>query len=184
MASSTTTQHGATANRRRSSSGGARRASSRRDSGRPARPARTRSVRETPPARRGFHVPTRRLLAALALASVAFTIWSFYPVARVHYVEEREHARLHAELESIQARNARLSKQVARLRTPEGVEDEARETLGLVKQGEHPVVVLDTNADPAASTVSKVPEVDTEEPASAPRGPWTPVLDLVFGVHE
>ena len=118
------------------------------------------------------------------MAAVVFTAWSFYPVARVHYIEEREHARLQAELSSLKARNARLSKQVARLRTPEGVEDKARETLGLVRQGEHPVVVFDSSADPAASTGSTIPKVDTEEPALAPKGPWTPVLDLVFGVHE
>lgn len=129
-------------------------------------------------------LPTRGVFILVVLGGLAFTVWSFYPVARVHYVEEREHARLHAELTSLEQRNARLSKEVARLKTPEGVEDEARETLGLVKQGEQPVVVLDSSADKNASTASKVPTVDVEEPVSAPKGPWTPVLDLIFGVHE
>jgi cell division protein FtsB len=124
------------------------------------------------------------VLAAAVLAALAFTIWGFYPVARVQYREERERARLRAELASLHARNERLGKQVARLRTPEGVEDLARENLGLAKQGEQVGVVLDSSAGTATSSASKVPDIDTDEPVTAPSGPWTPVLDMVFGVKE
>jgi cell division protein FtsB len=112
---------------------------------------------------------------------LAFSVWSFYPVARVQYREERQKAKLEAEYTALKERNARLSKAVARLRTPEGVEDVARENLGLVKQGEHAVVVVDPNAD---TTTAAGPVIDSEPEVSAPRGPWTAALDAFFGYHE
>ncbi len=118
----------------------------------------------------------------MIVAAVAFTLWSFYPVLRVQYREEREHARLHAEYASIQARNTRLQKQVARLQTTEGIEDEARGD-GLVLPGEHPVVVTDSSKPATQTIAEKAFRVEPEESVKAPRGPWTPVLDFIFGVE-
>ena len=119
----------------------------------------------------------------LLLVVVAATLWSFYPVARVQYREERAYAQLKAEYDSVQARNARLKKQVARLETNEGVEDEARED-GLVLPGEHPVVVTDKSQPATLAVAAKDFRVEPEQPVEAPRGPWTPVLDFVFGIQE
>ncbi len=123
------------------------------------------------------------MLALVVLTAVGFTIWSFYPVLRVQYREEREYARLKAEYESVQARNARLQKQVAHLQTMEGVEDEARED-GLVLPGEHPIVVTDSSQPPTQTMAQKDFRVEPEEHVEAPSGPWTPVLDLIFGVRQ
>jgi cell division protein FtsB len=120
---------------------------------------------------------------AAVLAGIGLMIWSFYPVARVQYREERAYAQLKAEYESVQARNARLRKQVARLQTTEGVEDEAREE-GLVLPGEHPVVVTDRSQPATQAVAQKEFQVEPEQPVEAPHGPWTPVLDLIFGVQD
>jgi len=121
-------------------------------------------------------------VASVVVAVLAFSIWSFYPVAKVQYREERQKAQLETELAALKARNARLSKEVARLRTPEGVEDLARTNLGLVKEGEHAVVVVDPTKE---STAAAAPNVDREpNKVSAPRGPWTAALDAFFGYHE
>lgn len=143
-------------------------------------PARTTS--RTPGLRGIFAGAPRGVVIPIVIAGVlAFSVWSFYPVARVQYREERQKAKLEAEYAALKERNARLAKQVARLRTPEGVEDVARENLGLVKQGEHPVVVVDPNAD---TTAAAVPTIDSEPEVSAPRGPWTAALDAFFGYDE
>ncbi len=110
------------------------------------------------------------LLAVLVLAA-----WTFYPALRVQYQESRERDRLAAELADLKDRNDALSAQVERLKTPEGVEELARENLGMVKEGEHLYVVL----DPEATATAGPPEPDPE--ADDPF--WVDLLDLVFGVR-
>jgi hypothetical protein len=68
--------------------------------------------------------------------------------AQIQYQETREQARLEAELASLQERNESLSAQVERLKTPEGVEEVARESLGMVKPGENLYVVIDLPTRP------------------------------------
>jgi len=118
----------------------------------------------------------------LVISLSAVFIATYYPVAKVQYRETRERARLRAELEGVRARNDRLSREVARLKTPEGVEDYARVQLGLVKAGEHVGVVVDeSQAEPATITVPANLELDSEETVVPPVGPWTAFLDSVFG---
>ncbi len=109
--------------------------------------------------------------------------WTYYPVARVQYRETREQQRLAAELSSLEARNARLRKEVERLKTPEGVEDYARSQLGLVKRGENVVVVVDGKAKRPATQTAEAPLIDSDSTKDAVQGPWTAFLDLVFGLE-
>ena len=125
------------------------------------------------------------LLPIVVVATVGVFVGAYYPVAKVQYRETRERDSLRAELDSLQARNGRLRTQVARLKTPEGVEDYARSQLGMVKQGEHVVVVLDGNKpdpdQPASATTP--PRLETDEAPVEPAVPWTAFLDSVFGVQ-
>lgn len=108
---------------------------------------------------------------------VVIAAWSFYPVARLQYSEEREQARLEAELDGLKERNADLREQVDRLKTPEGVEEIARENLGMVKEGENLVVVVDgTETDAAPVTEPDIDTIPEPEPSL-----WQRVLDAVFG---
>jgi hypothetical protein len=116
------------------------------------------------------------------IAIFAIFVATYYPVAKVQYRETRERSRLRAELEGVRARNTRLDTQVARLKTPEGVEDYARVQLGLVKAGEHVGVVVDDSVStPASLTVPSALRLDSEEAVVPPIGPWTAFLDSVFG---
>jgi cell division protein FtsB len=119
---------------------------------------------------------------AIMITVLAIFAWGYYPVVRVQYRETRERARLSAELQSIKERNNRLLTQVERLKTPEGVEDYARSQLGLVKKGEHKVVVVADDAKTSEPSDGR-PRIDSDETTDSPAGPWTAFLDLVFGVE-
>ncbi|MDZ4655736.1 MAG: septum formation initiator family protein [Coriobacteriia bacterium] len=106
--------------------------------------------------------------------------WTLYPVLRLQYQQQREVASLETELAGLKARNTELSAQVDRLKTPEGVEEVARQSLGLVKDGEHAYVV----------TGKKNPDLDPEAVDARTRSSeeervplWMKVLDAVFGVR-
>lgn len=118
------------------------------------------------------------------IAVVAVFVAAYYPVAQVQYRETRQREQLRAELLALKARNARLRKQVDRLRTPEGVEDQARTQLGLVKRGEHVVVVNDgRTSQPTTNLALALPEIDSDYMSEEPVGPWTAFLDLFFNVQ-
>lgn len=119
---------------------------------------------------------------SIALVVSAF-VWTYYPVARVQYRETREKVRLQSELDALKARNRRLGTQVASLQTPEGVEDYARTQLGLVRKGEHVVVVVDGTESREMTTTAAMPILDSDEEMVAPPGRWVGVLDLIFGVR-
>ena len=180
------TQQGATANARKAAaSRGARAASSARTS----KPAPAKASPKKPAAKSKPSIAGISwrwwLLPLIVVATVGVFIGAYYPVAKVQYRETRERDRLQAELDSLQVRNGRLRTQVARLKTPDGVEDYARSQLGMVKQGEHVVVVLDgSKPEPAQSTsMTTPPRLDTDEATVAPAGPWTAFLDSVFGLQ-
>jgi cell division protein FtsB len=123
------------------------------------------------------------LLPLVVIAVVSLFVAGYYPVARVQYRETRERSRLQAELDAIRARNGRLRTDVARLKTPEGVEDYARLQLGMVKRGEHQVVVVDGTEATQTLLARGVPEIDSQEAVKPPVGQWTAFLDAIFGVQ-
>jgi cell division protein FtsB len=178
------TQQGASASAGRTSSrrSGAAPSSATRAPGAasPSKPARTS---ESKPANDGARWWRWLLLPVLVGAAVAICIYVYYPVAKVQYGEAQSKARLEQELHALQARNDRLRTEVARLRTPEGVEDYARVQLGMVKQGENVLIVVngDKPAPALASTATVVPQLDSDESTIAPAGAWTAFLDSVFG---
>jgi cell division protein FtsL len=145
------------------------------------------SARTTSPTRPGKDASWFRwwLLPPLVGVTIAVLVALYYPVAQVQYKETRERAKLQAELTALQTRNARLAVEVARLKTNEGVEDYARSQLGMVKRGEHVVVVTDSAGSRSVQTTTGTEaRVDAPElTATAPKGAWTEFLDAVFGVQ-
>ncbi len=179
------TQQGASANARRASIKKSGPASS--SAARPSRAAGqanpTKNKRTSSAPKDGAHWWRWLLLPVFVAAAVAACIYAYYPVAKVQYNEARAKARLQSELDTLQARNARLRTEVARLKTPEGIEDYARVQLGMVKEGENVVIVVDGNRPvPAlASSATISPIVDSGEVKVAAAGTWTGFLDSVFG---
>lgn len=124
------------------------------------------------------------MLPLIVIAVLAVFVSTYYPVAKVQYRETRERVRLEAELTALEARNERLQASVDRLKTPEGVEDYARLRLGMVKQGERVVVVIDgEESTRTAMATLAAPRIDSEAAAVPPVGPWTAFLDVVFGIE-
>ena len=179
------TQQGASASARRASDkkSGAAPSSAARPSqaGRSAKPVTGKAANT--PRRGGARWWRWLLLPVFVAAAVAVCVYAYYPVAKVQYDEVRAKARLQSELDMLQARNQRLRTEVARLKTPEGVEDYARVQLGMVKQGENVVIVVDGNkpAPALASSGTVSPRLESAQATVAVAGAWTGFLDSVFG---
>lgn len=109
----------------------------------------------------------------LLTVSLVLAGWMVYPVMRIQYQHERELQTLQSELDGLQSRNADLREQVDELKTPEGVEQLARESLGMVKPGEQAYVVTGGALGESSTTVL------AQQAAEAPF--WQRVLDALFG---
>ncbi|HET6498970.1 MAG TPA: septum formation initiator family protein [Coriobacteriia bacterium] len=145
---------------------------------RASRASRGAPVRRGPAASRACARGARRrwLLPLLLLLIFAAAAWGFYAPVKIHYQEAREQARARAELEALRERNAHLDSQIERLQTPEGVEEVARETLGMVKEGENAFVVVDASHEDSPAVAA----AQAEEGAEG-AGVWSGLVDLVFG---
>ena len=175
------TKLGASANARRAPKGAARVASSTR----PTDNSRAKGTTTSPKKPTGSGAPRKRwwMLPLILVGVLVFFVATYYPVAKVQYRETRERTRLQAELEGIKARNARLKVTVDRLKTPAGVEDYARLQLGMVKKGEHVMVVVDGTEPTQSPLAATRPVIDSEEALTPPVEPWTAFLDSVFGIQ-
>lgn len=118
---------------------------------------------------------------AIVLGVVAMGVY-VYPLLQAEYASQREVARLEAQLESLQERNQELREDVEGLKTPEGVEQAARESLGYVKPGENAYVVIDGD-EPAEPTTTVMPDAEAVL-AEAPPAWWQRILDFFFGVKS
>ncbi len=116
-----------------------------------------------------------RFTTVVVIAAIVFAAWTIYPVFRLQYEHQREVDSLKTELDTIKTRNDELRQQVDELKTPEGVEQIARETLGLAKPGEQVYVVTgDVTSETSATAL----------PAEGAEGPlWQRALDALFGLN-
>lgn len=109
------------------------------------------------------------------IAVVLIAAWSVYPVFKLQYEHRREVRTLEVELASLKERNGELRQEVDQLKTPEGVEEVARETLGLVKPGEQAYVVTGGASEEATTTAEGSEEQKTPL--------WQSMLDALFGLE-
>lgn len=116
-----------------------------------------------------------RLTTLIVIAAVVLAAWTVYPVFRLQYEHQRELDALESELSGLKERNEELRDEVEDLKTPEGVEQLARATLGLVRPGEDAYVVTGGAASETSATVITAEEVE---------GPlWQRALDSLFGLN-
>lgn len=124
--------------------------------------------------------PARYAFYGLIVLAVAISV--YFPV-RDLYAAYRTGDILERQLEVRNDYNKGLEDDVDHLLSTEGIEDIAREDLGLVLPGEHAVTVTgidpeDTDEEDAAGTSS---EVEQAEQAAAEEAPWyIKLLDVVF----
>lgn len=110
---------------------------------------------------------------------LAFCCAFLYTPARQYYQEMRERDRLALEYEAVQQRNGNLEDSVAYLSTDEGVEDQAREEFGWVKEGERAVSVSGVEVEEESNFTANVLSSDIEPPDTWYSG----ILDPLFGVE-
>lgn len=143
--------------------------STKRGSTAPTRAGATRARKATPRARL-----QRWVAPVLVSITIVLAAWTVYPVLRIQYQHERELQTLQAELDGLKRRNETLREQVDRLKTPEGVEEAARESLGMVKPGEQAYVVTGGTLGETSETV--LADGEPEPPL------WQQALDALFGL--
>lgn len=170
MTAARKTQNGAKAGARRTSS------TTRKAPARAFGRASSRTPARKPARRRADH----RVLTVILIGTLVFASWTLYPVLRLQYQQQRQKASLEQELAGLKERNEGLRAQVDRLKTPEGIEEAARENLGLVKEGEQICVVTDgeTTRAPAPQVGARARSITASETSV-----WLEVLDVVFGVR-
>jgi cell division protein FtsB len=118
------------------------------------------------------------MLPIVLVVAVALLGWFLYPMARLHYTEQRKLDQLRTQLASIQQRNTRLKHEVDSLKTPQGVQAAAYD-LGLARKGEQVWVTMPSGSKAATHSGSAAVRTATMAPDV-----WTQVLDTVFGVGK
>lgn len=114
------------------------------------------------------------MTALAAIVALVLAAWWVYPTFKLQYEHGREVETLEQELDQLKSRNEQLRDEVEGLKTPEGVERLARESLGLAKPGEQVYVVTGGVAAEATDTVG-VGEADGQPL-------WQRALDALFGL--
>ena len=116
-------------------------------------------------------------VAFFLVITVALVCVFCYQPAKICYTQFRNTEKAAAELELVQARNEKLSANVASLKTDEGIEDKAKEDYGYVVKGEGAAHVSGIDS----GNNSKLLEYVDSNKVTAPDTALTGVLDAIFG---
>lgn len=177
MTRSTSTQRGAS---RRSASptaksgSGKRGADARARASKPSR--RTGSVARTSRTQSGTSNPW----VPFACVGIVIALgWVLYPALRLDYQASRDRAVHEAELQQLSKGNEKLAQEIDALKTPKGVEKEARESLGYAKSGEHVYVVMQPGQETSGAA-----DLDVTRADLAGRSVVQVILDALFGVKQ
>ncbi|MBQ9955226.1 MAG: septum formation initiator family protein [Eggerthellaceae bacterium] len=120
-----------------------------------------------------------RAAGSLILLACCFACCLFlYSPAQQYYQEMRDRDRLAVEYAAVAERNASIERQVARLSTPEGIQDRAREEFGWISEGEYAVSVVGLSSqDEPADFQANINSASIK----APETWYSDVLDAFFG---
>jgi cell division protein FtsB len=118
-----------------------------------------------------------RLAAVLAVPVVLYALVATGQKALDNYRLNQEAETLRAEVVALRADNIDLQKQIELARGDAAIEAIARTQLGLVKPGDHPIVVA--SDPPSAVTPERQPP--PASPAVEAPPPWRQWFNLFFG---
>ena len=121
------------------------------------------------------------LFIGVLVVALACVVYMLYPVARDYYSTWRENNRLEAEYQALLERNAKIEQLVEALKTPEGIEDWARQQFGWVLAGEKAVNVTGLEIHDGSTGLPSSIEPGSVEVAETW---WMQVLDFIFGIEE
>jgi cell division protein FtsL len=115
-----------------------------------------------------------RLAAVLVVPLVLYALVATAQKALENYRLNQEADALRNDVVVLRTENVQLQKQVEDARTDAAIETIAREQLGLIKPGDHPLVLVSQAAQP--------PAAPTPAPAPPPPSPiWRQWWDYFFG---
>lgn len=145
--------------------------------------ARSRSKENAKPEKRKASGSGRFRRVGIVIAClVVLAVVVLYPVGRTYYQTLRTEQRLQAQLDAVNARNDAVAAENEALQTQEGIENQARENLGWIKEGEEGAIV--TNEQGSTDNTSKLPERVDESNIKAPQTWYYSILDAIFFVQE
>ena len=117
-----------------------------------------------------------RLAAVLAVPLVLYALVAIGQKAVENYQLNQQADALRAEVVNLRNQNIDLQQQIEQARTDSAIETIAREQLGLIKPGDHPIVVV-SQQQQKQNTSAPAPA----PPAPAPRPTWRQWWDYLFG---
>jgi cell division protein FtsL len=117
-----------------------------------------------------------RLAAVLVVPLLLYALVATGQKALDNYRLNQEAAGLRAEVLQLREQNIQLQQQIEAARTDAAIETIAREQLGLIKPGDHPLVLVADSSQPAATAAPPAPA-----PPAAPEPVWRQWWDYFFG---
>jgi cell division protein DivIC len=118
-----------------------------------------------------------RLAAVLAVPLLLYALVATGQKALENYRLNQEAEGLRAEIIGLRQQNIALQQQIEQARTDTAIETLAREQLGLIKPGDHPLILVDRSPAPAPEQASAAVITAPQQP----RPTWRQWWDYFFG---
>src|SRR5205823_11005284 len=112
-----------------------------------------------------------RLAAVLVVPLLLYALVATGQKALANYRLNQEADALRGEIQVLRTENVDLQHQIEVARTDTAIETIAREQLGLIKPGDHPLVIVSNGSAPAPPPI-------VEAPAAPPKPVWRQWLDF------
>jgi cell division protein FtsL len=116
-----------------------------------------------------------RLAAVLVVPLLLYALVATGQKAADNYRLNQEADGLRSDIVTLRAENLQLQQDIEQARTDSAIETIAREQLGLVKPGDHPLVLV---AQPGQAPAAPTP---VQAPTPSPRPTWRQWWDYFFG---
>jgi cell division protein FtsL len=116
-----------------------------------------------------------RLAAVLVVPLLLYALIATGQKAADNYRLNQEADGLRSDIVALRAENLQLQQDIEQARTDSAIETIAREQLGLVKPGDHPLVLV---AQPGQAPAVPTP---VQAPTPSPRPTWRQWWDYFFG---
>jgi cell division protein FtsL len=117
-----------------------------------------------------------RLAAVLAVPLLLYALVMTGQKAVENYQLNQQADDLRAQIQGLRAQNVQLQQEIQQARTDSAIEVLARERLGLIKPGDHPLVLVSDGSAPGAAPTAVPPAA-----APPPEPPWRQWWDYFFG---
>src|SRR5579872_2073552 len=121
-----------------------------------------------------------RVAAVLSVPLLLYVLVATGQKALENYHLTQQADALRVEIVNLRSQNIQLQQDIERARTDTAIETIAREQLGLIKPGDHPVVITDTTGS-TATPANPPPAASAASAAEQQRPIWRQWWDYFFG---